>query len=146
MYIKYRRTTRELRHSSHRIAQSGRQPARHTNSFLVSHSDIGNSASNRHSSTTQEPYTIGMDSTHMSYEEQRRRDYSDRDSMDYEGRLQDSFFKYVKRRKDYDQNEVPWEDNKEGVKPVQVQMSAYLRKVSKSGGTFFIISITNYIR
>ena len=132
MYIKYRRTTRELRHSSHRIAQSGRQPARHTNSFLVSHSDIGNSAS-RHSSTTQEPYTIGMDSTHMSYEEQRRRDYSDKGSMDYEGRLQDSFFKYVKRRKDYDQNEVPWEDNKEGVKPVQVQMSAYLRKVLQSG-------------
>ena len=131
MYIKYRRTTRELRHSSHRIAQSGRQPARHTNSFLVSHSDIGNSASRHSSSTTQEPYTIGMDSTHISYEEQRRRDYSDKGSMDYEGRLQDSFFKYVKRRKDYDQNEVPWEDNKEGVKPVQVQMSAYLRKVLK---------------
>ena len=65
----------------------------------------------------------------MSYDEQRRHDYSDAGGSDYEGRLKDSFFKYVKRRKDYDQNEVPWEDNKEGVKPVMVQMSAYLRKV-----------------
>ena len=65
----------------------------------------------------------------MSYDEQRRHDYSDAGGSDYEGRLKDSFFKYVKRRKDYDQNEVPWEDQKEGVKPVMVQMSAYLRKV-----------------
>ena len=43
---------------------------------------------------------------------------------DYENRLEDSFFKYVARTDDYDRNEVPWED---GGKPVQVQMSAYLR-------------------
>ena len=60
-------------------------------------------------------------------------EYSDTDSTDYEGRLQDSFFKYVKRRKDYDQNEVPWKNQNEGStldekQPVQVQMSAYLRK------------------
>ena len=45
---------------------------------------------------------------------------------DYENRLEDSFFKYVARTDDYDRNEVPWED---GGKPVQVQMSAYLREV-----------------
>ncbi len=45
---------------------------------------------------------------------------------DYENRLEDSFFKYVARTDDYDRNEVPWED---GSKPVQVQMSAYLREV-----------------
>ena len=59
----------------------------------------------------------------LTYQEQRRKDYS-LDAMDYDGRLQDSFFQYVKRNKDYDQNEVPWED---GDKPVQVKMSAYLR-------------------
>ena len=128
LHYSYRRTTRELRHSSHRIAQSSHTKQHHTNSFLVSHSDIG-SASKHFSSTTQEPRKIGYDTTTMSYDEQRRHDYMDIDSTDYEGRLKDSFFKYVKRRKDYDQNEVPWEDNKEGVKPVQVQMSAYLRKV-----------------
>jgi hypothetical protein len=45
---------------------------------------------------------------------------------DYENRLEDSFFKYVARTDDYDRNEVPWE---KGGKPVQVQMSAYLREV-----------------
>ena len=45
---------------------------------------------------------------------------------DYENRLEDSFFKYVARSDDYDRNEVPWEN---GDKPVQVKMSAYLRKV-----------------
>ena len=80
----------------------------------------------------------------MSYDEQRRHDYSDAGGSDYEGRLKDSFFKYVKRRKDYDQNEVPWEDQKEGVKPVMVQMSAYLRKVlTTSVKAFTTISITN---
>ena len=48
--------------------------------------------------------------------------------IDYEGRLKDSFFKYIKRTKNYDRNEVPW-DGERGSKPVQVQMSAYLRKV-----------------
>ena len=80
----------------------------------------------------------------MSYNDQRRHDYSDSGGSDYEGRLKDSFFNYVKRRKDYDQNEVPWKDSKEGVEPVQVQMSAYLRKVfMKSRVTIFSISITN---
>ena len=50
------------------------------------------------------------------------------DIDDYEGRLTDSFFKYVKRTKDYDRNEVPW-DGEKGSKPVEIQMSAYLRKV-----------------
>ena len=143
MNLLYRRTTRELLHSSHRIAQSSRQQ-HHTNSFLVSHSDIGG-ASKHHYSTTQEPHRQDFDhGTTMSYNDQRRHDYSDSGGSDYEGRLKDSFFNYVKRRKDYDQNEVPWEDNKEGVKPVQVQMSAYLRKVfMKSRVTIFDISITN---
>ena len=45
---------------------------------------------------------------------------------DFDGRLNDSFFKYVIRTDDYDKNEVPWAD---GGKPVKVHMSAYLRKV-----------------
>ena len=48
------------------------------------------------------------------------------DEKDYEGRLEEPFFKYVKRSKDYDQNEVPWPE-KRGADPVQVQISAYLR-------------------
>ena len=48
------------------------------------------------------------------------------DEQDYEGRLEEPFFKYVKRSKDYDQNEVPWPE-KRGGEPVQVQISAYLR-------------------
>ena len=48
------------------------------------------------------------------------------DEKDYEGRLEEPFFKYVKRSKDYDQNEVPWPE-KRGAEPVQVQISAYLR-------------------
>ena len=48
------------------------------------------------------------------------------DFDDFDGRLNDSFFKYVIRTDDYDKNEVPWG---EGGKPVRVQMSAYLRKV-----------------
>ena len=48
------------------------------------------------------------------------------DEQDYEGRLEEPFFKYVKRSKDYDQNEVPWPE-KRGAEPVQVQISAYLR-------------------
>lgn len=51
-----------------------------------------------------------------------------KNTNDYEGRLGDSFFKHVKRSKDYDRNEVPWEGEK-GSKPVEIQMSAYLRKV-----------------
>lgn len=46
---------------------------------------------------------------------------------DFDGRLNNSFFKYVIRTDDYDKNEVPWAD---GGKPVKVHMSAYLRKVS----------------
>ena len=53
------------------------------------------------------------------------------DVDDYEGRLTDSFFKYVKRTKDYDRNEVPW-DGEKGSKPVEILMSAYLRKVLTS--------------
>ena len=48
------------------------------------------------------------------------------DEQDYVGRLEEPFFKYVKRSKDYDQNEVPWPE-KRGGEPVQVQISAYLR-------------------
>ena len=44
------------------------------------------------------------------------------DEQDYEGRLEEPFFKYVKRSKDYDQNEVPWPE-KRGGEPVQVQIS-----------------------
>ena len=51
------------------------------------------------------------------------------DDQDYEGRLEEPFFKYVKRSKGYDQNEVPWPD-KRGAEPVQVQISAYLRFAS----------------
>ena len=51
------------------------------------------------------------------------------DFDDFDGRLNDSFFKYVIRTDDYDKNEVPWG---EGGKPVRVQMSAYLRKVPNS--------------
>ena len=47
---------------------------------------------------------------------------------DYDGRLTDSFFKYVKRETDYDRNEVPWAGTR-GSKPVIVQISAFLRKV-----------------
>ena len=46
------------------------------------------------------------------------------DFDDFDGRLNDSFFKYVIRTDNYDKNEVPWA---EGGKPVKVQMSAYLR-------------------
>ena len=49
-------------------------------------------------------------------------------NTDYEGRLTDSFFKYVLRDKDYDRNEVPW-IGKRGSKPVKVQISAFLRYV-----------------
>ena len=69
--------------------------------------------------------TIPTGST-LTYQEQRRRDYT-MDAVDYEGRLQDSFFDYIKRSTDYDKNEVPWEN---GGDPVQVQMSAYLRWVN----------------
>ena len=51
-----------------------------------------------------------------------------KNTNDYEGRLGDSFFKHIKRSKDYDRNEVPWEGEK-GSKPVEIQMSAYLRYV-----------------
>ena len=53
--------------------------------------------------------------------------FSRPDFDDFDGRLNDSFFKYVIRTDNYDKNEVPWAD---GGKPVRVQMSAYLRKVS----------------
>ena len=59
----------------------------------------------------------------LPYDQQRRNDYS-LEVTDWDGRLQDSFFTYVKRTPDYDKNEVPWEN---GDNPVQVQMSAYLR-------------------
>ena len=60
----------------------------------------------------------------LPYDQQRRNDYS-LEVTDWDGRLQDSFFNYVKRTPDYDKNEVPWDRNDNG--PVQVQMSAYLR-------------------
>jgi hypothetical protein len=50
--------------------------------------------------------------------------FSRPDFDDFDGRLNDSFFKYVIRTDNYDKNEVPWA---EGGKPVKVQMSAYLR-------------------
>ena len=123
LYYWYRRTTRELRHSSHRASQTNRGQ-HHTTSFLISHSAL-NSDSDQPLSRAGELNNIPEHTT-MSNEDRRRHDYTDEGSLDYEGRLQDSFFQYVSRRRDYDQNEVPWA---EGGKPVQVQMSAYLRKV-----------------
>ena len=76
--------------------------------------------------STSEANRDREETTTMTYEDRRRADYLSESSIDYEGRLQDSFFQYVAREKDYDQNEVPWA---ESGKPVQVQMSAYLRKV-----------------
>ena len=64
-----------------------------------------------------------MDNTRLKY-----RDYSENEDVDYEGRLTDSFFKFIKRTKNYDRNEVPWEGHR-GSKPVQIEMSAYLRKI-----------------
>ena len=64
------------------------------------------------------------------------------DDQDYDGRLEEPFFKYVKRSKDYDQNEVPWPD-KRGAEPVQVQISAYLRFASNK---IVVNSTTNIIR
>ena len=77
-----------------------------------------------------------MDNTRIKYY-----DYNVKDAVDYEGRLKDSFFKYIKRTKNYDRNEVPWEENR-GSKPVQIQMSAYLRKILL---TKLYISITKLI-
>ena len=48
--------------------------------------------------------------------------------VDYDGRLTDSFFKYVVRDKDYDRNEVPWIGQR-GSSPVIIKVSAFLRKV-----------------
>ena len=74
----------------------------------------------------------------MTYKDRRRHDHSDSEIFkDYEGRLHDSFYNYVERREDYDQNMVPWPDEGKIGKPVLVQMSAYLRKVYNA-----IISIT----
>ena len=47
---------------------------------------------------------------------------------DYEGRLTDSFFKYVIRDKNYDRNEVPWIGER-GSEPVKIHISAFLRYV-----------------
>ena len=66
------------------------------------------------------------------------------DDQDYEGRLEEPFFKYVKRSKDYDQNEVPWPD-KRGAEPVQVQISAYLRFASNKIVVNSTTNITSYI-
>jgi hypothetical protein len=62
------------------------------------------------------------------------------DFDDFDGRLNDSFFKYVIRTDNYDKNEVPWA---EGGKPVRVQMSAYLRKVSILFKTIFYADFSN---
>ena len=62
---------------------------------------------------------------HFNQKSSHEQQYS-KSANDYDGRLQDSFFKHVKRSKDYDRNEVPW-DGKKGLKPVEIQMSAYLR-------------------
>ena len=48
--------------------------------------------------------------------------------IDYDGRLTDSFFKYVVRDKDYDRNEVPWIGQRGSI-PVIIKVSAFLRKV-----------------
>ena len=50
------------------------------------------------------------------------------EDIDYDGRLTDSFFKYVIRDKDYDRNEVPWIGQR-GSTPVIIRVSAFLRKV-----------------
>ena len=68
-------------------------------------------------------------------------DYNENEDVDYEGRLKDSFFKFIKRTKNYDRNEVPWEEHR-GSKPVQIQMSAYLRKILS---TKLYISITKFL-
>ena len=76
-------------------------------------------------------YSLETDSNENSHHEHfnqkssHEQQYS-KSANDYDGRLQDSFFKHVKRSKDYDRNEVPW-DGKKGLKPVEIQMSAYLR-------------------
>ena len=79
------------------------------------------------------PHKELLDNTRKKYN-----DYNMNDHADYEGRLKDSFFKYIKRTKNYDRNEVPWEEDR-GSKPVQIEMSAYLRKISS---TKLYISIT----
>ena len=66
------------------------------------------------------------------------------DEKDYEGRLEEPFFKYVKRSKDYDQNEVPWPE-KRGGEPVQVQISAYLRFPNNKTAVNSTTNITRYI-
>ena len=77
-----------------------------------------------------------MDNTRSKYN-----DYNANEDVDYDGRLKDSFFKFIKRTKNYDRNEVPWEDDR-GSKPVQIQMSAYLRNILS---TKLYISITKLI-
>ena len=63
----------------------------------------------------------------MIHSNKRQNIHHDIEFTDFEGRLKNSFFKFVKRTKDYDKNEVPW-DGERGAKPVQVLLSAYLRK------------------
>ena len=67
------------------------------------------------------------------------------DEQDYEGRLEEPFFKYVQRSKDYDRNEVPWPE-KRGGEPVQVQISAYLRFDNNKNVVNYTTNITSYIR
>ena len=103
------------------------------NVFLRSPRSHSNFASPDYFSSSRK-YSLETDSNENSHHEHfnqkssHEQQYS-KSANDYDGRLQDSFFKYVKRSKDYDRNEVPW-DGKKGLKPVEIQMSAYLRQVS----------------
>ena len=74
-----------------------------------------------------ETSSTSLTSAYTSHRQITRPIIKQRDT-DYEGRLANSFFKYVKRDNDYDQNEVPWTGER-GSKPVIVQISAFLRKV-----------------
>ena len=69
-----------------------------------------------------------MDDLFEKYDEKRRHEHSSNKGSDYERQVTDSFFKLIRLKKDYDRNEVPWEDDR-GLIPVKVYMSSYLRNV-----------------
>ena len=102
------------------------------NVFMRSPGSLSNFASPEYFSSSRK-YSLETDLNenyheHFNQKSSHEQQYS-KSANDYDGRLQDSFFKHVKRSKDYDRNEVPW-DGKKGLKPVEIQMSAYLRQVS----------------
>ena len=69
-----------------------------------------------------------MEDLFVKYGEKRRNEHSSNEGSDYERQTTDSFFKLIRLKKDYDRNEVPWEDDRSS-KPVKVHMSSYLRNV-----------------